>query len=510
MSKSTPAQLAASVAATAVALQQQAQLLQQRGDRAQALLAYGRAIALDQSFWPAWFERGSLKLEMGDTAGALQDLDSAVQIAPKQARTWLILGNACDAAGQSERALACFQRALAIDPAYAEAYHNIGVIQYRRGELKATVASYRAALERKPEFVLARSNLAIALEAQGDTAAALAQYDVAITSDPNDAAVRWNKALLLLRNGNYAEGWKLHEWRWASGKAGRVRHYPGRPLWLGGTPIAGRTILLYAEQGLGDTIQFLRFVAQVEAAGARVVLQVFMPLKALIASQSGTRQVIGMGEPLPPFDLQCPLLSLPLAFGSTLATIPQHMPYLVSAADRVAAWARQLGRTDRLRVGLVWKGNPKNPDDAARSIPLGVFTDVLLPEVDFVCLQQDLAPAEITALQTFGQVRVFGAALGDFSTTAALVACCDLVISVDTAMAHLAGAMGKPTWVLLAKRADWRWLQDRADSPWYPSAQLFRQAQQGVWQDVIDAVRMALSERVKHYASARRESKRIR
>lgn len=481
--------------------------MQQRGDRAHALQAYGQAIALDQTFWPAWFERGNLRLDACDVAGALQDLEKAAELAPNQAKVWLILGNVCNAAGQSDRALSCFQRATTIDSSYAEAYYNAGVIQYHRDELAAAVESYSAALKHKPSFILALSNLGVVLEAQGDTAAALEHYDAAIAADPNDASVRWNKALLLLRNGKYAEGWKFYEWRWANGTAGPVRHYPGRPLWLGGTPIAGRTILLYAEQGLGDTIQFARYVQQIEDAGAQVVLEVFTPLKTLFAAQPGEYQVIGMGEPLPAFDLQCPLMSLPLVFGTTLESVPQNIPYIVPDADLVTAWRKRLGPSDRLRVGLVWTGNPKNPGNAVRSIPVEMLTSALLEELDFVCLQQEPTPAEVAALQPFKQVRLFGAELGDFHHTAALVACCDLVISVDTAMAHLAGAMGIPTWVLLAGRSDWRWLKDRADSPWYPTSRLFRQAQHGEWQDVIAMVRSALVERVEQHDGKRRKRK---
>lgn len=487
----TPEQIAPNSAA---ALHQQGKLLQQRGDHTNALAAYGQAIAQDQSFWPAWLARGDLKLETGDLASAMQDLSHAVEIAPDQARIWLILGNACSAAGQSEQALACFQQATTLDPGYAEAYYNIGVIRYHRDELDAAVEGYAAALTHKPDFILAQSNLGIALEAQGDTIGALAQYNGAIATDPNNASVRWNKALMLLRNSEYAEGWKLYEWRWSEGTAGPLRNYPGRPLWLGGIPIAGRTILLYAEQGLGDTIQFARYVKQVEAAGARVVLQVFPPLKTLFEAQPGAHQVIGVGEPLPAFDLQCPLMSLPLALGNTFDAASQGAPYIVPDPALVTAWKERLGTSSRLRVGLVWKGNPKNPTDALRSIPLDALTEVLGQVVEFVCLQQDATPTEVATLRASGNAHVFDAELGDFNDTAALVACCDLVITVDTAMAHLAGAMGKPTWVLLAARSDWRWLKDQTDSPWYPSARLFRQAQQGVWQDVVEAVQAALAD----------------
>lgn len=506
MSKSTQAQPVPTAATTAEAFQQQGQRLRQRGERARALAAYGQAIALDRSCWPAWFERGDLKLEAGDAVDAVHDLDQAVALAPDQAKVWLILGNACNAAGNSDRALTCFQRATIIDPAYAEAHYNAGVIQYHRGELEAAVASYSAALKHKPDFILAQSNLGVALEAQGETDAALAHYDAAIASAPNDASVRWNKALFLLRSGRYVEAWGLHEWRWADGKAGPLRHYPGRPLWLGGSSIKDKTLLLYAEQGLGDAIQFARYVPMVVAAGARVVLEMFASLKGLFDGISGV-QMIYAGDTLPAFDLHCPLMSLPLAFGTTLDTIPQDIPYIVPDPDRVAVWQAQLGTSDRLRVGVVWKGNPKNPGNAARSIPVEVLKGILLEGVDFLCLQNDPAPAEIAVLQPFEHVRVSGRELGDFNNTAALVACCDLVISVDTAMAHLAGAMGKPTWVLLAGRSDWRWLKDRTDSPWYPSARLFRQAQQGEWQGVVNAVRTAVAERAERHCSAQREAK---
>lgn len=490
-----PPNSAQTVPATAAAFHQRGRLLQQRGDPRQALAAYTQAIALDPSFWPAYFERGNLKLDAGDATAALKDLEKAAQLAPRQANIWLILGNAWSATGQQDRALECFRQAITLDPAYAQAHYNSGVIQYHQGELESAVESYTAAITHKPDFTLAHANLGIALEAQGDTESALERYDAAIATDPNDPSAYWNKALLLLRNGQYPEGWTLYEWRWAAGKAGALRQYPGRPLWLGGSSIKGKTILLHAEQGLGDTIQLMRYVPMLKAAGAQVVLEVFTPLKTLFESMPGLKQVVGVGEPLPAFDLHCPLMSLPLAFGTTLESIPNDMPYVRPDPDRVIACNDRLGESDRLRVGLVWQGNPKHPGDSARSIPLAAVKGMLLDGVEFLCLQKDASPAEIEALNAFSSVKMLGSELADFSDTAAVIECCDVIISVDTAVAHLAGAMGKPTWVLLPGRADWRWLKDRTDSPWYPTARLFRQARHGIWQDVMDSVREALAER---------------
>lgn len=418
----------------------------------------------------------------------LADCEAAVRMHPNQPQNWLQLGLAQNAAERSDQALKCFEQATALDPGFAEAQYNCGVILYHHGQLAAAAERYRAALSTQPDFILARSNLGVTLEALGDAGAALAAYDEAIASDPNNPSPYWNKALLQLRNGDYAQGWRHYEWRWTAGKVGGRRSFPGKRLWLGGVPLAGKTILLHEEQGLGDMIQFARFVPQVAALGARVVLQTFTPLKALFEGMPGTEAVLDVTEALSKFDFYCPLMSLPLALGTTLETLPWHGPYLGATSARRVLWQKRLGKASRPRIGFVWKGNPRHEGDSARSIPLPVFKGVFHEGAEFLSLQKDATDAERAILDAHG-VKHVGHLLADFVDTAAVLETCDLVISVDTSIAHLAGAMDKKLWLLLPERSDWRWLKEGETSPWYPTARLFRGNLQGVWDDVIEKIR---------------------
>ncbi len=266
------------------------------------------------------------------------------------------------------------------------------------------------------------------------------------------------------------------------------------PQWFGAEPIRGKTILLHAEQGLGDTLQFVRYVSRVAAQGARVVLEVQPALKDLISGIEGPAEVIARGEDLPEFDIHCPLLSLPLAFGTRLDTIPADIPYLTVPPDRITAWSSHLERSALHRVGLAWSGGRTHRNDHNRSIALThlapLFAD---PQIQFVSLQQELRDGDLEILQANPQIVHFGDELHDFADTAAVVSELDVVISVDTSVAHLAGALGKPVWILLPFAPDWRWLLDRKDSPWYPTARLFRQPKIADWDGVIECVRQELS-----------------
>jgi hypothetical protein len=284
--------------------------------------------------------------------------------------------------------------------------------------------------------------------------------------------------------GEFAAGWKEYEWRWRRRESPGAGEFPA-PWWLGKEDLRGRTILLHAEQGLGDTLQFCRYARLVEACGAKVVLQIEPALRALLGTLAGVSQIVVPGEPLPPFDFHCPLLSLPLALGTTLDNIPAEIPYLHADRKKVARWQGKLGRRTQPRIGLAWSGNPSQTKDRNRSLPLAALEALLELPVQFVCLQKEIRPGDAPALQRHPQLLHFENAIGDFSDTAALVECCDLVIAVNSSVAHLAGALGKPVWIPLAFVPDWRWLLGREDSPWYPGARLFRQSRPGQWDDVV-------------------------
>jgi hypothetical protein len=298
--------------------------------------------------------------------------------------------------------------------------------------------------------------------------------------------------------GDFDRGWKQHEWRWET-KSNQKRNFV-QPLWTGREDIAGKTVLLHAEQGLGDTMQFCRYVPLVAARGACVIVEVQKPLQALMRSLSGAAQILSQGDPLPSFDLHCPLLSLPLAFGTRVETIPSATPYLSAPAAKMRAWQDRLGSHQKPRIGLVWAGNPRiglpnaNRIDPQRSIVFDQLAPLLqIIGYEFYSLQKgDDAVAQLRDSPLRAQVTDWTNDLHDFSDTAALVANLDLIVTVDTSVAHLAGALGKPLWLMNRYNTCWRWLLDRNDSPWYPTARLFRQDQTRNWDSVITCIHAAL------------------
>lgn len=467
--------------------------LLRQGDADSAVHLFSRAIALNPDYAPAWSDRAMLWLRAGDVEAAIADLERALALAPGQASNWIQLGLILDGKGESDRALECFEQAHKADPSSAIAHYNCGVIQHRKGDIAAAVASNRQAIALGHPPMETWSNLGIALEKSGDAQGAHAAYDEAIQKAPNDASAYWNKALLYLRQGQYEQGWPFYEWRWAAGKAGvPLRRYPGRPLWLGGTPIAGRTILLTPEQGLGDIIQFARFAPLVTAKGGRVIFEVFTPLKRLLGNMAGVESVIGSGEPLPSFDIHCPLLSLPLALGTTLETVPRDIPFITADPVLVESWRARLGPSCRPRIGFVWKGNSKFPNNAARSVPLEQFASLFATDAEFICLQKEVTESEQRLLAGYDNVRPVGALLEDFADTAAVLALCDAALLTDTGVAHLAGAMGKKSLLLACAHPDWRWCNHGPETGWYPTIQLLQQQTQNQWDDVIETAGRAL------------------
>jgi hypothetical protein len=323
--------------------------------------------------------------------------------------------------------------------------------------------------------------------------AALASYRRAQALAPHRADLRVNEALTLLQAGSLREGFALYEWR-RRGAAPSV--LPGEP-WLGGTPIAGKTIFLQAEQGFGDTLHFIRYAPLLAAQGARVAAAVPAPLKPLIATMANVT-ALADGDAQPVADLHCPIMSLPLAFGTELATIPANVPYLSAPSECIAYWRERLPAPTRRRVGLVWAGSAGFEGDRRRSMPFAGLSEKLAPLVaadgiTFVGLQRDVPPRDVAAVGAARNLFNVGPQLRDFADTAAVVSLLDLVIGVDTAVVHLAGAMAKPVWVMLPFSPDFRWLLDRADSPWYPTARLFRQPAPGDWTSVIARIADALA-----------------
>jgi hypothetical protein len=394
-----------------------------------------------------------------------------------------------------DEALESIARALALKPDSGDYHLTRGAILRAALRYDEALQSYETAVRLAPRHPGVYTNLGSLLDQLGDAERAMANYAQAIKLDPDCALAHWNRSLVYLRRGDYQRGWREYEWRW---KAETLAVYKGKrgfaqPVWTGREALEGKTILLHAEQGLGDALQFCRYASLVAERGATVILEVKQPLAGLLATLAGVSRIVVKDEPLPPFDYHISLMSLPLAFDTRLDTVPGALPYLASDDIKVAQWDTLLGARTRPRVGVVWRGGPGHPNDHHRSVPLALFSRLFSDQYEFISLQKEVPPDE-QALLDASPVRQFADRLHDLTDTAALCALMDVVVTVDTSVAHLAGALGKPVWVLLQAPFEWRWLEQGADSPWYPSATLYRQGQRGDWAPVIAAVAADLDE----------------
>jgi Tfp pilus assembly protein PilF len=459
--------------------------LHRAGRFAEAEPLYLALLREDPHHFDAMHLLGVVRQQQGRHADAVDLIGRALALRPNDPAALSNRGLSLSALGRAHEALASCDQALRLKPDYADAHNNRGLALAALRRPAEALKSYEAALALAPSHIDALNNRGIALFDFNRRDEALTCFDRVLALEPDHAHAHWNKAQVLLLAGDFARGWIEHEWRFASNPV--LGRSFAQPFWHGDTSIEGKTILLHAEQGLGDTIQFCRYAPMVAAHGARVVLEVQRPLVELMRTLDGPADVVARGDALPAFDLHCPLLSLPLAFGTEFATIPARTPYLTAPARD---WDSRLG-VKRPRIGLVWSGNPGHKRDAARSIPFYALMPVLDADATFVSLQKDVRSSDAAVLK---QTKIVDVAdeLSTFADTASLIAGLDLVISVDTSVAHLAGALGKPLWLLLPQVPDWRWLMDRDDSPWYPTARLFRQDATRAWGPVVARVRDAL------------------
>ena len=425
---------------------------------------------------------------------ALADNRRALALDPTNADIYSSLGDVLRSLGRNEEALSRFDRSLELQPNSASTLTNKAILLAELHRFDEALLWYDRSLELQPNSALTLTNKAVTLAELRRFDEAFAAYHQARTIDPCYVVADWNLALLQMLTGNFEAGWAGREARWKIPALSAHFLKPSQPMWLGKEPVDGKTLLINVDEGLGDTIQFARYVPMVAELGARVVLVVQDPLCPLLSELPGVSQCLPLSaNELPAFDMYCPVSSLPLAFGTRLENIPSAFPYLpVSAESRVQAWEDRLGARDRLRVGLVWSGNPKHDNDHNRSIPLRLLTPILDADATFVSLQKDPRPDDRATLLERTEIIDLTAHLADFADTAALVSCLDLVISVDTSIVHLAGALGCPTWILLPYRPDWRWLLDRDDSPWYPTVRLFRQSAAREYGSVVDRIRTEL------------------
>ncbi|MDB5355698.1 MAG: hypothetical protein JWN24_2151 [Phycisphaerales bacterium] len=456
-----------------------------------AIDAYRNAVQLAPGFAEAHASLGGTLGMLGRFDEAIAACTAAVRLQPGHVPARNSLGLALQGRGRTDEAIAAFRQAIAIKPDHAFSHNNLGSALQAAGRLDDAVAAFAQAVRLQPNFVYAANNLGNALQECGRVDEALAAFGHALRLDPSHPNVHWNFAMALLLKGDFARGWLEYEWRLKCADC-PARKF-SQPMW-DGADLGGRTILLHAEQGLGDAIQFARYAALVAARGGRVILECQPALVRLFKTLEGVEHVIAMGEGLPAFDVHCPLLSLPRAFATRLETVPTSMPYLRADAKTVEMWREKIGdHPARLKVGLAWAGSRSNPNDRNRSVTprqLAPLTGV--PGIQFFSLQkgQPGEPADV-ACKELGLID-YTRELHDFAETAGLISNLDLVITIDTSVAHLAGAMGKRVWVLLPFAPDWRWMLGRADSPWYPTMRLFRQPARGDWAATIEAVRQAL------------------
>ena len=461
-----------------------------QGNLDEAVARYRRAVELKADYAEAHNNLGVALSDQGNLDKAVACFRRALELKPDFAGAHNNLGNALKEQRKLDEAAACHRRALELKPDFAEAHNNLGLALKGQGKLDEAVASYRRALQLRPDYAEAHRNLGLALHHQGMLNEAVACYRRALELRPGFADAHWNQSLWSLLTGDFQRGWAEYEWRWKTKQCPR-RDF-SQALW-DGRPLEGRTILLHAEQGLGDTIQFVRYAALVKHRGGAVIVECPKPLLSLLRSCAGIDRLVGRGDDLPPFDVQAPLLSLPGVFRTSLETIPADVPYLFADPVLVEHWRGELGPIAGSKIGIAWRGNPEHRNDRARSLSLSCFESLAgLPGIHLFSLQKGAGAEELQEVRDHFPVTDLGSRLGDFMDTAAVLRNLDLVIACDTAVAHLAGALGAGVWVALPFAPDWRWLLDRSDSPWYRTMRLFRQKTPEDWRRVFEEIKAAL------------------
>jgi tetratricopeptide (TPR) repeat protein len=465
-------------------------LLKRHGE---ALDCFDRALALAPDDLNVRNNRANALLNLDRPREALDEFQKVLARVPQHPEARLSSGIAHAALGLADEAVAEFDRALSLAPGHPVAHYNRGIALYDLGRYAAAVEAHDSAIKSAPEHAGAWLNRGRALAALNQVDDAIASYGKAAAIRKDDPDRQFMESLALLTRGDYRRGFEKYEARWwRSGMPAAARR--GQPLWRGDYPPARKTVFLHAEQGLGDTIQFARYVPLLAAGGATVVLEVPAELAALMRRLEGVAKIIAPGEAPPPFDVHCPLGTLPLAFKTEPDTVPANIPYLAADDARLAKWAQRIGALERPRIAIAWAGNPGHLNDRNRSMALARLAPLFAAPARFLSIQRDLPETDASALAAEARVTHLGGDLEDLADTAAVIALSDLVIAVDTVVVHLAGAMGRPVWVMIPFAPDWRWGLEGESTPWYPTARLFRQTALGDWNDVVARVGAELAQ----------------
>jgi tetratricopeptide (TPR) repeat protein len=454
----------------------------------EASAAYDEALSIAPDAANAWLGRGNVLFDLKRNDEAFAAFDKALSINPDLAGAWLGRGNVSWSSHRHDEALAAFDEALAIEPELVGAWLGRGNVFTDLKRFNDALAAFDRTLSIKPDTAeawLGRGNAFTDLKRYDD---AFAAYGKATSLNPDLGEAHFNEGLLRLLLGDTAIGFKKYEYRWSVRQQRDTRRNFSQPIWLGDSDIGNRTILIHAEQGLGDTLLCCRYVPMVAALGARVILEVQPALVSLLRSLQGLSTLIAKGETIPHFDMHCPMMSLPLAFKTTVATIPNHVPYLSVAPETIERWRSRLAGPG-LKVGIAWAGSQRFIKDAERSVLLQNILPLLAGDgVSYFCLQKDLREGDEVILDANPQIVRLDREISDFADTAAIMMSLDVIITSDTAVANLAGALGRKVWVLLPFIPDWRWSLDRDDTPWYPTATLFRQQKIGDWPAMVNRV----------------------
>ncbi|HYV36008.1 MAG TPA: tetratricopeptide repeat-containing glycosyltransferase family protein [Gemmataceae bacterium] len=464
------------------------------GRLTEATACYRRALQLDPNLADAWNNLGIALDLQGQLDEATLCFQKALQLKPSCGQAFINWGLTLERLGKVDEALQCMHKALQLNPNDPSPSIHLGNFHKRQNDLDEAVKCYQQALQLAPGDFRTRVNLGHVYQEQSRFEQALACYDEAMRGNESEPGPHHNRALLWLLLGNWTQGWPEYEWRWQT--PGFERLSFTQPRW-DGTPLNGRTVLVLPEQGLGDTLQFIRYVPLVQQRGGRVLLGCTPRMAPLLRDCFGLTELAIQGGPFPQFDTYVPLQSLPGIMGTTPANVPGGVPYIRAHADLVAHWRQQLEPMKGFKIGIAWQGNPEYQYDRQRSITLACFARLAaIPGVQLVSLQKGPGTDQLASLAGRCAVRDLGGTLderaGAFMDTAAVMMNLDLVITSDTAGAHLAGALGVPVWVALPMVPDWRWLLQREDSPWYPTMRLFRQQRRGDWQDVFERIASAL------------------